>query len=736
MHTFFVNTTGKELENYAKIFEIQHETRRLVSLDCSLTEWHDEEKGYKACVSKMGKLIDSYKDINNDFNLIFYVDLLAYEAYTSIPTHKDRERYACLKVLRSVLKHYIKGTFVDEMNDCGRLPQKVLLIFEENQQPKDGDEKTEDGKMLIRSYARLVLGLPSESEIDKMVYNTVSGAEDTTSSERLCEKIADCARSCIGEKVLHTYWDQVDTFVSEAKNYDTSEQPFKQLLDRIIGCSAKDDEAISSVSFVSDRRAGIAARENKAQTTRRTLALCAYIDKCIREETAVKEEKTIEEKKVIEPTPVQNVDWNKVAENLEKKRATFRAEERKIGKIGKKYSEKEWNLAPELYILSEEDKKQLHLDNYGDTQPVSQESEGLLEHYDDFSKKSQNKQSDQNEASAPKSPEEYEAAAEQLRRHHRNYLQDLQIYVRDRLSRYAGQSRDGDPALFSKRKVSVADEDTLAEEREYRYKRGGDGSDAKNSAETVDAFSEKAYASAMVDYMAFCAGRSVAVTDIEEQCDWFIRRVRQIKESLEKLHIIAVGMFFAIFALYIPFVLLQWEGITENAMTVMVALFSLLVPIVLLYGIFAVVAAKQKQKYGQAWEILQEKSAAAEQENKDAIDKFDQLLKLYAPKLRYVYEYKLDVDFYEECCKLAKAKIEHHKKKLHDRVEMIGNIIEDLEVNLSENKPQNTEASATGKGDKTEESAISYAESFCTGKNAEFYAILNGDIPTKKEGNA
>ena len=45
MHTFFINTSGKELGNYSEILEIQHETRRLVSLECPLTEWNDEEKG-------------------------------------------------------------------------------------------------------------------------------------------------------------------------------------------------------------------------------------------------------------------------------------------------------------------------------------------------------------------------------------------------------------------------------------------------------------------------------------------------------------------------------------------------------------------------------------------------------------------------------------------------------------------------------------------------------------------
>ena len=72
MHTFFINTSGKELESCHEIFEILHETRRLVSLDCSLADGENADCGYKACVRKMGELIDSYKDIDNNFNLILF----------------------------------------------------------------------------------------------------------------------------------------------------------------------------------------------------------------------------------------------------------------------------------------------------------------------------------------------------------------------------------------------------------------------------------------------------------------------------------------------------------------------------------------------------------------------------------------------------------------------------------------------------------------------------------------
>ena len=120
MHTFFINTSGNELIGYEELLEVQYETRSLVSLDCPINAWMNEDKGYKSCVSRMGDLIDSYKEINNSFNLIVYVDLISCDVYTSIPQSDHRERYACLQALYSVFTRYIKETLVRELSDCGR----------------------------------------------------------------------------------------------------------------------------------------------------------------------------------------------------------------------------------------------------------------------------------------------------------------------------------------------------------------------------------------------------------------------------------------------------------------------------------------------------------------------------------------------------------------------------------------------------------------------------------------
>ena len=315
--------------------------------------------------------------------------------------------------------------------------------------------------------------------------------------------------------------------------------------------------------------------------------------------------------------------------------------------------------------------------------------------------------------------EQYVAEAQKLRQHHLDYLQRLKVHVSDRLSNYAGRSAENDPALLRKRKVSVAEEDFEDAGRDYRYAKPGRPEETKK-LKTVESISETAYTSSLLDYMEFCAGRSVAVTDIEEQCNWFVTRVHQIKESLRKIQLVAIGLLFAIVALYIPFVVLQWEAITENAMTVTVALLSIAIPIVILYLIFTIASLIQRKKYRKAWKEFKEKSDEILEENAVAAEKYDQLLTVYIPTLRWVYEYKLDVEFYAECCKMARAKIGHHIQKLHDRVVTIGNIIEDLESDTSE-RGQVAEKARSNVNDE-----VDYNVAFCSGKkNRKFYSIID-----------
>lgn len=77
MHTFFINTSDKNVDEGKILFDINYENRALVALKCRIEDWPDKEKGYLACVEKMSEMMDMYDDMNKRFNLIIYIDLSA-----------------------------------------------------------------------------------------------------------------------------------------------------------------------------------------------------------------------------------------------------------------------------------------------------------------------------------------------------------------------------------------------------------------------------------------------------------------------------------------------------------------------------------------------------------------------------------------------------------------------------------------------------------------------------------
>lgn len=747
MHTFFVNTSGKELGNYTDLFEIQHETRRLVSLDCPIAEWTKKETGYEACVHKMEELIDSYKGINNQFNLILYIDLLSYKQYSEIPTNSHRERYACLTALRSLLKHYITDTLVKKLKDCGRNPREVLLIFEENHLPIDEDHKTEDGKNLIRSYIERLLGFPSAEEIEKLVC-VPTEEEKGIDAETFCQKAETTFPSPLGEALLHTFLDKVEVFLEEAKVYKDIGVLLARLYDRMLETAENDDLSVHSVSLATNRRAGAT---NKQEKTRRDLRLCFYIYSCVEDDTIFeKREASVENASRVKPFP--EIDWEKVAAEFSGKGAKFQRKYKEVQSLSESFSE--LGLAPTLYAL---DHGRFALDEYGnrgqtfeivdvketdaETQEEKTPDDGVIrldgkkeivptDIYGRslFSEKEfppfdyQGEGSGRNPVRPNATPEQYVAAAQQLRRHHRDYLKRLNVHVFDRLSNYAGRSSENDPALLSKRKVSVGEEDFDDSEKEYRYATFPPTEETRK-LKTAQDVSATAYQSTILDYMEFCARRSVAVTNIDEQCNWFVTRVNQISESLKNLKKVTLGLLIATVALYIPFIVLQWSAITQNVLTLSVAAFSLAAPLVLLFAVSGAAVVKQRKKYYEAWLQLKQKSDQVIAANADSARKYDQLLSIFVPSLRWVYEYKLDVDFYADCCKMARAKIGHHLKKLHDRVITVGNIVEDLETSAS--AQELTRASNSG----STNNEIDYNMSFCAGeKNRGFYSIIDAQF--------
>ena len=254
-----------------------------------------------------------------------------------------------------------------------------------------------------------------------------------------------------------------------------------------------------------------------------------------------------------------------------------------------------------------------------------------------------------------------------------------------------------------------------AQDHIYNKSSSKSSSPSDKKLDEHEIISKNAYATVLLNYMRFCAARSVAVTDIEEQCNWFLTRIKWIKDCLKKLKKIALGLLIAIVVVYIPFFVLQWNEITANPVTVIIAAASFIIPLAVLAAVFVAVWRRLRRRLREAWDEYVKKSKRAIKSNAKAAREYDDLLSIYIPSLRYIYEYRNDVEFYADCCRTAKAKVAHHAEKLKDRIDVVGNIIDDLEVNVAE--------SVVGAGEQ--DPAIDYNLSFCSGvKNEKFYTII------------
>ena len=70
MHTFFINTSGTKFVDFSSFFDIEIETRKLIALDCPVALWDSPDRGYQACSAEIGRMIDNFQNVDNDFNIV------------------------------------------------------------------------------------------------------------------------------------------------------------------------------------------------------------------------------------------------------------------------------------------------------------------------------------------------------------------------------------------------------------------------------------------------------------------------------------------------------------------------------------------------------------------------------------------------------------------------------------------------------------------------------------------
>lgn len=741
MHTFFINTSKKELNGYDVLFDIHRENKTLVSMDCPMSDWYDPDKGYPACVKRMSDMIDGYVELNNAFNLIIYIDLPENKAYSSIQrdAFHDKEREECCRAMHILFTHVVGESIVQSLTDSGRRPQNVLIMFGEEKRFTDfyvaaNDPSREDIMKRVFSY----IGLPQPEQIETIAQKTYQEtAQDKTAlfEQRILEQCGEELVPGIRDgyrEGLHLWCDEV---MAEANIDRANEMLFKWISN--INKAESDRVGIEIVSCPYDC---YASRVNKSVLALSELNIALYLLKCVELNSIFELSAEGGEKRLI-AFYVYSVQ--EIAPILTAKMELYADKASEIETLSKSYAD--LHLAPRLALF---DHGKFGLDMYGDvaTELVIENAE--QEESEENPQENEEAAEEETEEDAAVSitgnekevnvvrkkgrtlfsakeyapfdydcqigrdkvigrnptPEQYIERAKNVRKHHLDYLKKLKLHVSQALSNYAGKSKENKPALLQM--------------GGYRYAARGTENKALEAVEDV---AGKAYQSMVDQYMEFCAGRSVAITDIEQQCNWFVTRVHQIRESLRKITFVGISMLLALIALYVPYVWIQFAAITENFNTILTALGSLLAPIALLVIIFGILVVLQRRKYKEAWKDFEEKSEEALAANKLSVQKFDQLLSVVIPALRWVYEYKLDVDYCAECCSVADAKIEHHRRKLRDRILAIQNILGDLEYQAPEKEEE--------KKDPVDISAaVDYEVAFCSGKkNRSFYSVIDSN---------
>lgn len=712
MHTFFINTSKTEFKPYDVLFDIHLENKTLVTMQCPLGDWWDEEKGYRACVKTMAGMIDGYVELNNAFNVILYVDLTENAGYTAIPRDpmNQREREEYCEALQRIYRYLFLQSMTHDLIEEGREPKSVLIMFGVDKKHEHGgvvkDAPAPEG---INSDLLKLLGIREDAAAEPA--GSESGGKAAEPADEIGAKAEAMYRELLELRKQALSAGLNDEFLKDILRewcqtaVQSGVQAASQRVVNLFRDTARENARRASLCMVSAPYDYVAARFDKCIRAMSLLNIAIHLLKCV-ESNSIYEESADDANG--KPKPFITYNAKEIVDLLRKKQTLFSQKEREIKKLETQYTD--LGLAPTLYKF---DHEKFGLKENGERTDagVRGVKKPLLETKDNFSdlcKEDEGAQKQGGSAGAQKQGgsddlEKLIKDANRLKQEHHDFLDKLKRTADTVLSHYAGRSSENNPAMLTT--------------GGYNYCADADKKQREQATiETVKDSSETAYRSALREYMSFCARRTVTLTEIDDQYDWFIAKIKRIAQSLKKLKAVSVILLVAMVVIYIPFLVIQAGDIVRNVATMMVAAVSVLVPLVLTALILAVVAASEKKQYGKAWAQFESRSKSAMAGNKNAVEEYNFFLFSVIPALRWVYDYKLDVDYYYDCCIVAKAKLEHHRKKLSEREMAIGNIIADLDAGRGgESKPD-------GNGE------IDYTKPFCTGeKNIAFYSVFTAE---------
>lgn len=736
MHTVFVNTTKNQIGGRFDLLRSAKDLKKLMYVDCPLNVWNDEETGFECATQQIADFIDAYNYVSNEFNLIVYADMVEFFDFMEIGFFDEDnvDKALLVKLCKSVIARLVASTMLKKLSEEGRRPvQPPLLLLELPE----------------------TTSVPSGIDLNQRRTEAMLKMLCLGSMKSLNQKLT------VGEKnVLIT----VDDIVDETKNgakFDLC-TAYHEKIQILVDSVCKDgveiqkacDDLYAAIEtlFNVDCAHNLAVSEyytnKKTQKlslevyTKHNFLLQCFILGCINDEAVLDGEKKA--KQIVE---LSEGEWEKVKEMLYRKKRIYEVERHNILNLNADYTE--LGLAPSLfklarkcfglnesgnisneYVICKAQTKQgmpsgvrgaCDVDSLNNKREELVEQAGVVQNwFDESVYKLYDSEGDEFTVNMERaSAEQYRQRAIELANHHLNIFDKLNMHIKRVMSNYSGRSISNALPVLRKRRVNVGESSAYSEKNDYKYAERSGRNKVKETdpTESVIETSKRSYISIMIEYLKFDAGRGIAIKSIKEQCDWFINRIQQIENSLKRLRWILAILSIALSAVYLPFVLIQWESIVKNVDTVIVALMALSVPYSLLVVFYFFAVFLQRRKMKCAWDDLVETSRKASEENRRTIAAYDALMTRYIPALRWIYEYVLDVSFHCDCCSIARAKLAHHRDKLFELIETLGNFLEDLDYLGEDDTPlQNKDY-------------VEYTRAFCEGeKNSDFYSIIDKEM--------
>lgn len=749
IHTFFINATSGKIDYYQDLLTMEIEKRNLLMLEYFedqsasnrhsrrmdsvkekksyfIKKWNDvpskEGKGAKPnfyhYAKEIAEIIDSDKEVGGAYNLIVYIDLMDFEDYRKTLEEAENlmEVYRCREALRRLLRAFVHETLLKTLErDFSYAPIETLLILD------TGIERIDSGSESV-SYECQKHFLGLDDDFLSNDFSEESFLKDKSKKDSFWNQIRDIYMSSLKNKLNGT----------QSKNVREKE------VDLLLGdMETNFKKKVKTVLF---EKNCAAAERNKTELAKARIIRCLYLLQCVNRETTLNFDKGSNKENQIHNTSGDDcvlqfesldLNWKELVKSLEQKYKKYAEELQKFPQeddvcnaAKTAFNEKISYIPCKRYGLTDDgtednkktDEKQETIINLNLSDEMMSLTKGEIEEEILLDNNKEKRKKANKKRLFFQSKEALLKEAREIKQTNDEFPEKLQRSVKAMLSNYAHASQS-DTVKLAKRSKKNTKRYLLGQAADERPSIPVDAKDLANAA----------YQTAKEVYLRDSKVYTVSASNVDGPFEVLEKKAEDIEARIQNLNqsaMTACGILLLVYLL--PFFLVQWRLIADDLFGVglLGALISSVLPFVILLFVFGHLVQKEKREYTVIYKEYLESVKEAVSQNQASWENYVDVFSNKIPSVRYLYEYKTDIDCAYRDYEIDKGKCRHHRDHLERCMDQTRTILNDLDCNPN-------------LVDETEENKkpleIEYEKPFSCGyKNEEFYTILTQDELTKK----